>query len=149
MTSTYKDSPKLPVDITNDLLHGRELKHVSTEEKIVLPTADDVKTEKQHEQFVNGIEKFPKNQLHKVETADKTVLPSASDIAIEKVPTEAANFNIDKLNHVEPNVKNVLPSKEQYTREKCLKQAASFDHEKLNHVEPVVKNDVITVVDKQ
>jgi len=52
------------------------LKHVEPpEEKIVLPTAQDIESEKQHITFVNGVESFDKKQLKPTVTQEKFVLP--------------------------------------------------------------------------
>ncbi|KAI1706651.1 thymosin beta-4 family domain-containing protein [Ditylenchus destructor] len=100
-----EELPKLPQDLKDDVDSPKQLKHVETHEKNVLPTKEDVEQEKQHEQFKAGIEKFDTHKLRQVSTEEKTVLPTPEDIAKEKGPQLAASFDKSQLKHVEPNVK--------------------------------------------
>lgn len=52
------------------------LKHVdAVPEKVVLPSKEDIETEKKHIEFVNGVEGFDKNKLKRTVTNEKVVLP--------------------------------------------------------------------------
>jgi len=61
-----------------------QLKHAETAEKNVLPGPDDIKAEKEHNQFKDGIEKFEKGKLSKAETVEKNTLPTKEVIEAEK-----------------------------------------------------------------
>ena len=61
------------------------LKHVEPpEEKIVLPTAEDINIEKQHITFVNNVEQFDKNKLKPTVTKEKFILPDQEGFFLEK-----------------------------------------------------------------
>jgi hypothetical protein len=109
---TLEALPKLPSALKDEVVSAaaadsptRNLKHVETHEKNVLPTKEDLEQEKQHEAFKEGIEKFETQQLRHVDVKEKEVLPTSEDIAKEKAPRLAAEFNHAELKHVEPQVK--------------------------------------------
>jgi hypothetical protein len=52
------------------------LKHVDLPEKVVLPSKEDIETEKKHLEFVNGVEGFDKNKLKRTVTEEKVILPN-------------------------------------------------------------------------
>ena len=61
------------------------LKHVDPPaEKIVLPTAEDIESEKQHITFVNGVETFDKSNLKPTTTKEKFVLPDQEGFFLNK-----------------------------------------------------------------
>lgn len=103
--------PKLPTELNSDVQQYSlpQLHHVEVQEKIVLPTKEDMEAEKAHEQFKEAVEKFDKGKvLRQVSTEEKQVLPTQEDIAHEKLgdlPRAAAAFNKEGLKHVEPSVK--------------------------------------------
>ena len=50
----------------------------------MLPTAEDMKQEKNHQGILNGIEGFTSNSLKPTETKEKVVLPGKEEIKAEK-----------------------------------------------------------------
>merc|ERR1712025_131688 len=82
-----KDIPQeklIKNSLKDELLGEHNLKHTEAAEKIVLPTAEDVKTEKNHQNILNGIEAFKCDNLKPTETKEKLVLPGADEIQTEK-----------------------------------------------------------------
>ena len=55
MSSQVKDLPKIASDLKGELLKERSLKPTEAQEKNVLPSADDVKQEKTHQNIMTGI----------------------------------------------------------------------------------------------
>jgi hypothetical protein len=49
-------------------------------EKVVLPSKEDIECEKQHLNFVTGVETFDKNKLKPTVTQEKVVLPDKEGI---------------------------------------------------------------------
>jgi len=68
------------------------LKHVPCPtEKVILPSAGDIATERTQVQLLQGIQSFdPAKELNKVETVDKSVLPTPEDILAEKSMNETS-----------------------------------------------------------
>ncbi|KAE9413868.1 hypothetical protein Angca_000945 [Angiostrongylus cantonensis] len=140
------DLPKIPSEIASAVMGKVELKKVSTKEKNILPTMEDVTKERQHAAMLSGIENFSTDQLKHSELEEKVSLPSNEDIIQEKQHIELTqkieSFSVEQLRHAETEEKNVLPSKEDLLREKTVDMAAHFDKNRLKHVEPNVKVDV-------
>ena len=67
---TVKDLPKMDETIQQEVAKEHNLKHVETAEKVVLPTADDVKQEKTHQGLIQGVEGFTPEKLKKVNTRE-------------------------------------------------------------------------------
>lgn len=76
--------PKLDNCIKAELEADRSLKHVETEEKIVLPSAEQIEKEKTQQKLLQNIESFPKGQLKHAETDEKNTLPDSTQIELEK-----------------------------------------------------------------
>ena len=57
MSSPVKDLPKIASDLKGELLKERSLKPTEAQEKNVLPSADDVKQEKTHQNIMTGEER--------------------------------------------------------------------------------------------
>ena len=71
--------------IYRELLAGDlKLKPTDSTEKNVLPTAEDMKQEKNHQGILTGIEGFTSNSLKPTETKEKVVLPGKEEIKAEK-----------------------------------------------------------------
>ncbi|KAL3101876.1 hypothetical protein niasHS_003285 [Heterodera schachtii] len=102
---TVEQLPKLPTELQSEVAQRAGLKHVTTLEKNVLPTKEDLEEERKHESFKKGIQNFDALKLRHVETEDKCMLPSSNDIAVEKTPQLAAEFDQSGLKHVETTVK--------------------------------------------
>merc|ERR1712012_1078834 len=60
------------------------MQKVETEEKNVLPDAEAIRMEKEHEDFKSGINSFKKGSLKRASTIEKNSLPTKEDIAAEK-----------------------------------------------------------------
>ena len=71
--------------LSRELLAGDlKLKPTDSTEKNVLPTAEDMKQEKNHQGILTGIEGFTSNSLKPTETKEKVVLPGKEEIKAEK-----------------------------------------------------------------
>lgn len=80
-----EELPKLDTSIKTELEAGvSSLKHVQTEEKNVLPSADQIEQEKTQQELLKNIETFPKQQLKPAQTEEKNTLPSVTQIEQEK-----------------------------------------------------------------
>jgi len=136
------------------------MKKASTQEKIVLPTAEDVKQERQHTELISGLEGFDKNQgLKHTTTEEKVVLPSAEDMQQEKtqqaVLKGVETFDPKGLKHTETQEKIILPDQEaiqtEKTQQNLIEGIESFDQKKLKHAETQEKNSLPTkeVIDQE
>ena len=65
MSSPVKDLPKIASDLKGELLKERSLKPTEAQEKNVLPSADDVKQEKTHQNIMTG-ENNGHNLVHQI-----------------------------------------------------------------------------------
>lgn len=84
-TSPPKEElPKIAGGIKAELEGDHSLKHVETEEKSVLPTAEQIDQERTQRKLIEGIETFPKQQLKPAQTEEKNTLPSVTQIEQEK-----------------------------------------------------------------
>ena len=79
-----KDLPKIDDTLKGQLLGSHNLKHQEAAEKNVLPSAQDIKEEKIHENVLTGITGFDQTKLKDVETKEKVVLPDSEQIQTEK-----------------------------------------------------------------
>jgi len=84
---TSKD--ELPKPLTNplksELIGEHQLRHTLTEEKVVLPSKDQIESERCQQKLFASIESFEtKAALKSTETLEKNVLPTAADIAADK-----------------------------------------------------------------
>lgn len=85
MSSPSKEElPKIDGGLKAELEADHSLKHAQTEEKIVLPSAEQIKNEKQQQQVIQNIESFRKEQLKPAQTEEKNTLPSLTQIEQEK-----------------------------------------------------------------
>lgn len=123
-TPSLKDLPKVAVDLKSQLegFNTSCLRDVDTNEKIVLPSAEDVATEKTQKSLFDGIEKFDSTQLKHTETQEKNQLPDKDAIEAEKEKNNflngIENFDSTKLKHTETCEKNPLPTKDVIEAEK-------------------------------
>nr|XP_036676343.1 thymosin beta isoform X1 [Drosophila suzukii] len=143
-----KDLPKVAENLKSQLegFNQDKLKNASTQEKIILPTAEgelvvseglmanneknetqsfrnaDVAAEKTQQSIFEGITAFNQNNLKHTETHEKNPLPDKEAIEQEKEKNQfiagIENFDAKKLKHTETNEKNVLPTKEVIEAEK-------------------------------
>jgi len=145
-----KDLPKLDTQISQEIAKDHNLKKVEVTEKIVLPTAEDVKAEKTHQGLIEGVESFTPDKLKPAKTREpasgvdvmKTEMAhSASKEAVEK-------FDKNNMKHVETQEKNPLPDGEAIrleTEHNNFKAGIEgFDKDKLSKAETVEKNTLPT-----
>lgn len=149
-TTPVKDLPKemlIGDRLKGELLGGEaKLKPTDSVEKNVLPSAEDLKTEKTHQGILTGIAGFQSESLKPTETKEKVVLPSHEEIKTEKTVQGV-------LQGVEGFVKDSLtPSKtrepaspaavmkEEIARDSSLKTVSEFDRGSLKKAETLEKN---------
>jgi len=139
------------------------LKKVETEEKIRLPSTDDIARERVPVDAANfqkenlksvatiepanrdinlmKVQSFDQSKLKKVETNEKSILNQ------EKSILEAANYDQSKLNKVEAVEKIVLPTDDEIKREKTMVNITKFDKEQLKPTETIEKVTLPTADD--
>jgi len=121
---TLESLPKVDADLKSELESFKPslMKSVSTTEKVVLPSAEDVAAEKTQEAIKKGIEDFDQNNLKHTKTQEKIVLPDAEVIESEKGQIKfregIETFDPKNMKHVETQEKNPLPTKEIIDQEK-------------------------------
>ncbi|XP_048516765.1 thymosin beta isoform X11 [Dendroctonus ponderosae] len=119
-----KDLPKVAGDLKSELegFSSSKLKNAETQEKIVLPSAEDLAAEKTEKALIEGIAKFDPAKLKHTETQEKNPLPDKDVIEQEKAQSNLLsgieNFDSTKLKHAETQEKNPLPTKEVIDQEK-------------------------------
>jgi len=86
MSSPSKEElPKIAVDLKSEIENEHKLKPAETEEKVVLPSKEEIEQEKTHQELVKGIESFnPDASLKHAETQEKNPLPTKEIIEQEK-----------------------------------------------------------------
>ncbi|VVC24197.1 Hypothetical protein CINCED_3A005418 [Cinara cedri] len=155
---SLKDLPKVAYDLKSQLegFNPDNMKKADTNEKIILPTAADVKRERQHNDLIQGVNNFSVEKLKRTDTLEKVILPNAQDVAAEKTQkaiTEAliegvGGFDTGKLKHTETQEKNPLPDKTVIEAEKEQQQLISgienFDTKKLKPTVTEEKNPLPT-----
>jgi ribosomal protein L14E/L6E/L27E len=105
-----------------------ELKHVeATQEKIVLPSKEDIESEKQHINLVTSLESFDKKQLKPTVTQEKIVLPDVDGIETEKkhvtLVTSLESFDKKQLKPTVTQEKIILPDKDEIESERRRSEA--------------------------
>jgi len=82
---TKEELPKLANPLKTELIGEHHLKHADTQEKVVLPSAEEIESEKSQQKLFKSIEEFEKTErLSKTETNEKNVLPTLDQIQAEK-----------------------------------------------------------------
>uniref|UniRef100_A0A0K8RJY2 Putative ciboulot n=1 Tax=Ixodes ricinus TaxID=34613 RepID=A0A0K8RJY2_IXORI len=82
MSSPSKENlPKVADEIQQELFSFKasNLKHAETQEKVTLPSKEDIESEKEHKQMIEGIETFDPSKLKHAETLEKNPLPTKED----------------------------------------------------------------------
>ncbi|XP_052120695.1 thymosin beta isoform X5 [Frankliniella occidentalis] len=121
---SLNELPKVAVDLKSQLegFNPSNMKHAVTQEKTVLPTAEDVASEKTQKALIEGVEAFDSSKLKPTETQEKNLLPDKDAIEQEKGQQQLIagieNFNPKSLKHTETQEKNPLPTKEAIAQEK-------------------------------
>jgi len=155
--SAVKDLPKVEANLKNEIEKPSELKHVEVAEKVILPSAEDLKQEKTHESLIKGIEQATPDKLQHVQTrvsATPTELMK-TELAKDASLGAISGFNKDELKKAETVEKNTLPNPEAIKAEKEHEQfkagIESFDKQKLKDTETVEKNTLPTkeVIDQE
>merc|ERR1712064_214318 len=115
-------------------------------EKNVLPSAEDVKSEKNHQNILTGIEAFKSDNLKHTETQEKIILPGAEEIQTEKniqgLLQGVTGFENEKLKNVktrEPASPSSILQTE-LARDSSLTAVSDFDKNKLKKAETAEKN---------
>lgn len=123
--TALKDYKKVGADLKTQLesFNSENLsKAPPVQEKIVLPTAEDVHAEKTQKSLFAGIETFDASKLKHAETHEKNPLPDKEAIQQEKGQQNLISciesFDTSKLKHTETHEKNPLPTKETIEEEK-------------------------------
>ncbi|KAH9373485.1 hypothetical protein HPB48_009530 [Haemaphysalis longicornis] len=78
--------PKVADEIQQELasFNASSLKHTETQEKVTLPSKEDVQQEKIHNSLLEGVEQFEKTSMKHAHTQEKVCLPKKEDIESEK-----------------------------------------------------------------
>lgn len=94
-----------------------ELRETDIDEKVILPGADDIKTEKQHVEMLEGLEKGV--ELRHVETVGPTspVDLAKHELARESMVDNIQEFDRSSLIPVTTEEKNILPSAEEMRKD--------------------------------
>jgi len=82
MSESLKDLPKISNPLAKELKESHNLRPVETEEKVVLPTPEQIAREKTEQSLRSEIESPV--ALKKTSTTEKNVLPTAEEILAEK-----------------------------------------------------------------
>jgi len=145
-----KDLPKVEASLKQAIEKPSELKHVEVEEKIVLPSADDLKAEKTHENLQKGIEGFTPDKLKAVKTKEPATGAELmkTELATGATITAVAGFDKGELKKAQTIEKNVLPDQGAIKAEKEHEQFKTgiegFEKAKLKETATVEKNTLPT-----
>ncbi|XP_076345149.1 uncharacterized protein LOC143244416 isoform X3 [Tachypleus tridentatus] len=125
MSSPKKeDLPAVPSAMKDELasFNSSHLKHAETQEKQCLPSKEDIKQEKIHQEMIEGVENFNRSALKQTNTEEKIVLPTKEEIILEKGQQELLkniqSYNPSNLRPTETVEKNPLPTKDVIDLEK-------------------------------
>ena len=140
MSSPVKDLPKIASDLKGELLKERSLKPTEAQEKNVLPSADDVKQEKTHQNIMTGWNELYEWRHHLCFHSKQPLVPGI------------AGFNSESLKPTETVEKVVLPGSEEIKTERTIQGVLNgvkgFDGESLKTVktrEPASPMQVVQV----
>ena len=164
-----KDIPRellIGASLKDELLGDRKLKPTEAAEKIVLPSAEDVKNEKSHRNILSGksekylswqlnktfylagIEAFKSDELKHAETKEKLILPGAEEIQTEKtiqgLLQGVESFEAEKLRAVKTR-QPASPSsilQVELARDSSLTAVNDFDKTCLRPAETAEKNSL-------
>lgn len=146
--SDNKEMPRLDAGLQGELMKGANLKPTESNEKNILPSAEDLKQEKTHQNILTGIEGFKADGLKPTETKEKTVLPNPSDIQAEKTHQGliqgVESFSSEKLKNVktrEPQSPTAQYGVEK-ARDSSLAAVTGFDKTNLKKSETMEKNSL-------
>ncbi|CAB3375743.1 Hypothetical predicted protein, partial [Cloeon dipterum] len=143
-------SPDLKSELQD--FNTEKLKNAETNEKNVLPTAEDVAQERTHQDLIKGVEDFDTKKLKHTNTVEKICLPDKEVVEQERVHHNllkgVEGFDKDSMKHTETNEKNPLPDPEAIELEKGQQQLIAgienFDAKSLKPTETQEKNPLPT-----
>ena len=148
-TIAVKDIPRemlIGNTLKDELLAEHKLKPTEAGEKNILPSAEDVKHEKNHQNILTGIEAFNNEGLKPTETQEKLVLPGVEDIKTEKTiqgllrgVTDFENDSLRSVKTREPASPSSILQTE-LARDSSLSAVSDFDKNKLKKAETEEKN---------
>jgi hypothetical protein len=82
---TKEELPKIADKLKSELESEHKLKHTDTQEKLVLPSKEEINAEKGQKELLKSIETFDKNEnLNPTEVHEKNPLPTKEVIEQEK-----------------------------------------------------------------
>ncbi|KAK8775286.1 hypothetical protein V5799_031379 [Amblyomma americanum] len=91
-TCTMDKHPKVADEIQQELasFNAASLKHTETQEKVTLPSKEDVQQEKIHNSLLEGVEQFEKTSMKHAQTQEKVCLPKKEGSAMRaQLPARA------------------------------------------------------------
>jgi len=81
MSSPAKESlPRLANPLARELQQEHQLRKTETEEKIVLPTKEEIESERKEKSLLSEIESFSPTVLQKADTREKNPLPTKEEL---------------------------------------------------------------------
>lgn len=151
------DAPKVDAALKSEIEKPVDLKHVEVEEKNILPSAEDLKAEKTHEDLQKGIQGFTPDKLKTVKTKEAATGAELMKTEMATGATLKAVEGYDKgaLKQANTIEKNPLPDQEAIQAEKEHNEFKSgieaFDKGKLKDCVTVEKNTLPTkeVIDQE
>jgi len=147
---SVKDLPKLDDHIKDEIVKDVQLKHIEVTEKVVLPTAEDIKQEKVHESLLQGVESCPHDHLKPTKTREPASATEVMQVELAHSTSlkEVENFDKNVLKNVDTVEKNPLPDADAIKLEeehlKFKEGIESFDKDKLAKTPTVEKNTLPT-----
>lgn len=145
-----KDLPKLDEHIKGEIVKDVQLKHIEVHEKVVLPTAEDLKQEKVHESLLQGVETFSADHLKPTKTREPASATEVMQVELAHSTSlkEVEKFDKNALKNVDTVEKNPLPDQDAIKQEvehiAFVTGIESFDKDKLTPTTPVEKNTLPT-----
>jgi len=145
-----KDLPKIEETLKDQLVKPHDLKKIEVSEKVVLPSAEDLKQEKTVEGVLKGVEGFSSDKLTPVKTKEPMsgAEVAKNEFAHQKAADAVKEFDKGQLKHADTNEKNSLPDSETIKAEsehiKFKQGIETFSKDKLKDVETVEKNTLPT-----
>jgi hypothetical protein len=145
-----KDLPKLDDTIKGELTKDIQLKHIEVHEKVVLPSAEDLKQEKVHEGLLKGVETFSPDHLKPTKTREPASATEVMQVELAQQASLKAVEQFDKnaLKNVDTQEKNPLPDQDAIKLEeehlKFKDGIENFDKDKLAKTPTVEKNTLPT-----
>nr|XP_040574819.1 CDK5 regulatory subunit-associated protein 2-like isoform X1 [Lepeophtheirus salmonis] len=115
------------------------LKHSEVDEKSVLPSVEDIQSERLRNNFTHDVESFEKSSLKSTPVNEKNLLPDSNDIQSEKHHYELLagieSFPHDELKNSEMKepISPAKLAKQELVRDSVLQDVETYDKSKLTH----------------